>query len=141
MRAEPTARTGVEPFWVFRAETVVLVTSLIRARRFYNRVFQRQPEHSDFLGGTVQYSLPQGLVTLKAARSRPVGTFDTQLRILVNDILFEYQRLQLFGIEQVGTVTENQYGETSMKIVDEDGNMLTIASRHISLTARLLALP
>lgn len=141
MLAESKARTEVVPSWAFWAETVISVTSLIRARRFYNRVFQCPPEHCDVLGGTAQYSLPQRIVTLKTARNRPVGALDTELRILVDDFLYEYQRLQLLGVEQIGAVTENHHGETSMKIADEDGNILTIVARNTSKTARLLVFP
>jgi hypothetical protein len=141
MLAEPKARTSVLPSRAFRTETVIFVTSFIRARRFYNRVFQCQPEHSDALCGTAQYSLPERIVTLKTAWSQTADVFDTELRILVDDFLYEYQRLQLLGVEQVGAVTENCHGETSMKIADEDGNILTIVARNTAKTTRFLEPP
>lgn len=68
-----------------------------------------------------------------------MGALDTELRILVDDFLYEYQRLQLLSVEQVGAVTENSHGETFMKIADEDGNILTIIARNRSKSAMFLA--
>lgn len=53
----------------------------------------------------------------------------------MDDFLYEYQRLQLLGVEQVGAFTES-HGETSMKFVDFDGNTLTFVAKEISKSLR-----
>ncbi|UCV10397.1 hypothetical protein KI614_09265 [Dechloromonas denitrificans] len=116
-------------------ETVFFVTSLIRAKRFYNRIFKSKPDHSDLLGGTVRYSLAEGAVRLKTIRNRVVVAVNAEFQIPVDDFLYEYQRLQSLGVEQIGAVIENQHGETSMQITDEDGNTLTIVARSASVPA------
>jgi hypothetical protein len=123
------ARAAIVPSQSNKVETVIFVTSFIRARRFYNGIFQCRPEQDDIYFGTVQYSLPQRIVKLKTARNRTPTALDTELRIPVDDFFYEYQRLQLLGVEQVGAVSENCHGEISMKIVDEDGNVLTIVAQ------------
>ena len=128
MPTEQHLRAGIVPSCPLRAETIIYVTSFIRAKRFYNSVFQCQPEHSDALSGTAEYSLPQRLVTLKATTNPMAGSRDTGLRILVDDFLYEYQRLQLISVKQDGALTESQWGETAMKIVDEDGNIISIVA-------------
>lgn len=115
--------------WRFRPETIIYVTSFIRARRFYNSVFQCQPEQNNILAGTTEYLLPHRLVTLKKAPYGMAGSRDTALRILVDDFFYEYQRLQSLGIPQAGRMSECRDGEMSMKISDEDGNILTIVAK------------
>ena len=108
MLAATKARAAIVPSQSNKVETVIFVTSFIRARRFYNGIFQCRPEQDDIYFGTALY---------------------TELRIPVDDFFYEYQRLQLLGVEQVGAVSENCHGEISMKIVDEDGNVLTIVAQ------------
>ena len=120
MLAATKARAAIVPSQSNKVETVIFVTSFIRARRFYNGIFQCRPEQDDIYFGTVK---------LKTARNRTPTALYTELRIPVDDFFYEYQRLQLLGVEQVGAVSENCHGEISMKIVDEDGNVLTIVAQ------------
>ncbi len=69
-----------------------------------------------------------GKVTVKLKNYRK-GCKMEVMEIPVDDFFYEYQRLQLLGVEQVGAVSENCHGEISMKIVDEDGNVLTIVAQ------------
>lgn len=107
-------------------KTEIHVSSLVRAKRFYNRVFRRQAYLTDQPGRSAEYRLADSVVRLTAVENRHASGAVLKLRYRVDDFLYEYQRLQLLGVKQVGSVIESEQGEMSMNICDDDGNILTI---------------
>ncbi|MDP3539208.1 MAG: VOC family protein [Azonexus sp.] len=109
-------------------ELVIEVSSFVRAKRFYNGIFQCHPEQSDILWGTARYSLRGKRVVLKTSRTLPLGLRDTGIEISVDDFFFEYQRLQCLNIARKGAIEENPDGLMTLKIFDPDGNIVTLTS-------------
>lgn len=109
-------------------ELVIEVSSFVRAKRFYNGIFQCHPEQNDILWGTARYSLGGKRVVLKTSRTRPLGLRDTGIEISVDDFLFEYQRLQHLNITQKSAMEEGPQGQMTLKLSDPDGNIVTLTS-------------
>lgn len=107
-------------------KTEIHVSSLVRAKRFYNCIFRRQPVLTDQPGRSAEYRLADSVVRLTAVENRHASGAVLILRYRVDDFLYEYQRLQLLGVKQVGSVIESEQCEMSMNVCDDDGNILTI---------------
>lgn len=107
-------------------ETEIHVSSLVRAKRFYNCIFRSQPVLTDKPGRSAEYHLADSVVRLTAVENHQARGAVFKFRYRVDDFLYEYQRLQLLGVKQVGSVIESEQGEMSMSICDDDGNILTI---------------
>lgn len=111
-----------------KRETEILVSSLVRAKRFYSLVFCCRPLRTDAKSRSAEYQFNGEFVRLKAVDNRREIGPVFKLRHRVDDFLYEYQRLHILGVKLVGSVIESDQGEMSMNIADDDGNIVTIVA-------------
>lgn len=116
--------------------TAVTVSSLIRAKAFYSHLFQQMPEIADHDTGNIIFNLGSKTLVLCHQATPPLAyPRDIDICLYVDDLQYEYQRIQMIPQASFLTARDDEDGSMELIVGDPDGNRLTIRSMSLTDTA------
>lgn len=110
----------------------ITVSSLIRARRFYNDLLQRSPDAQNRRERTLSYHLPEQQLEIRQKADNATHCPAPSLLIAVDDIFFHYQLLQQVSPNTAGVIEVLDDDRLLLRLTDPDGNILELISRESS---------
>jgi len=101
------------------------VASLVRAQRFYAKVFDVTCRRDPARAGAIQFETEGRKVILELITNEH-NPVDTKLTIRVSDFAYEYQRLAAAGVRFRSPPRTGRSGGWLARICDPDGNWITV---------------